>query len=138
MARRGKLADGSPSLTVARGVATIRFERPAEHNRIDPDDIAILRDHLDQIGAMPAVRAVVFRGGGGKTFSSGFTLGAIRERLDRSFEELLDAIEQFALPTIAVLNGGVYGGATDLALCCDWRIGVICFSAVVAMSRYAR
>ena len=23
-----------------------------------------------------------------------------------------------------MLDGGVYGGATDLALCCDWRIGV--------------
>jgi enoyl-CoA hydratase/carnithine racemase len=123
MARRGNLADGPPSLTVARGVATIRFERPTEHNRIDPDDIATLRDHLDQIGAMPAVRAVVFRGAGDKTFSSGFTLGAIA-RLDRRFEDLLDAIEHFALPTIAVVHGGVYGGATDLALCCDWRLGV--------------
>ena len=124
MARRGTLPDGPPSLNVGGGVATIRFERPAEHNRIDPDDIAVLRDHLRRAAATPAVRAVVFRGAGGKTFSSGFTLGAIRERLDRSFEELLDAIEQFALPTLAVLNGGVYGGATDLALCCDWRIGV--------------
>ncbi len=123
MARRKTLADGPPSLTVAGTVATIRFERPAEHNRIDPDDIAVLREHLDQIGAMPALRAVVFRGAGAKTFSSGFTVGAIRERLDRRFEELLDVIEHFALPTIAVLRGGVYGGATDLALCCDWRIG---------------
>ncbi len=39
-------------------------------------------------------------------------------------EALLDAIEHFALPTIAVLNGCVYGGATDLALCCDGRLGV--------------
>jgi enoyl-CoA hydratase/carnithine racemase len=29
-----------------------------------------------------------------------------------------------ALPTICRLNGGVYGGATDLALACDFRIGV--------------
>jgi enoyl-CoA hydratase/carnithine racemase len=122
--RRRARADGPPSLTVAGAVATLRFERPGEHNRIDPDDIAVLRDYLRRVAALPAVRAVVFRGAGDKTFSSGFTLGAIRERLDRSFEELLDAIEQFALPTIAVLHGGVYGGATDLALCCDWRIGV--------------
>ena len=124
MARRQTRADGPPSLTVADGVATLRFERPGEHNRIDPDDIAVLRDHLRRIAALPAVRTVLFRGAGDRTFSSGFTLGAIRERLDRSFEDLLDTIEQFALPTIAVLHGGVYGGATDLALCCDWRIGV--------------
>jgi enoyl-CoA hydratase/carnithine racemase len=28
------------------------------------------------------------------------------------------------MPTLARLNGGVYGGATDLALACDFRIGV--------------
>jgi enoyl-CoA hydratase/carnithine racemase len=28
------------------------------------------------------------------------------------------------VPTICRLNGGVYGGATDLALACDFRIGV--------------
>ncbi len=124
MLRTRAVPNGPPSLTLAGSVATIRFERPAEHNRIDPDDIAVLRGHLGRVAAVPAMRAVVFRGAGDKTFSSGFTLGAIRERLDRSFEDLLDAIEQFALPTIAVVNGGVYGGATDLALCCDWRIGV--------------
>jgi enoyl-CoA hydratase/carnithine racemase len=124
MPRRHSVPDGPPSLAVSGGVATVRFERPAEHNRIDPDDIEVLQAHLGRVATTPAVRALVFRGAGTKTFSSGFTLGAIRERLDRRFEDLLDAIEQFALPTIAVLHGGVYGGATDLALCCDWRIGV--------------
>lgn len=113
-----------PSLTVAGSVATIRFERPREHNRIDPDDIPLLRTYLERIGAAAPVRVVVFTGAGGKTFSSGFTIDAILDRLDRSFEDLLDAIERFPLPTIAALNGGVYGGATDLALCCDIRIGV--------------
>ena len=28
------------------------------------------------------------------------------------------------VPTICALNGSVYGGATDLALACDFRIGV--------------
>jgi methylglutaconyl-CoA hydratase len=66
----------------------------------------------------------VLTGTGGTTFSSGFTLGAIVERLDRSFEDLLDAIERCPLPTLCAINGSVYGGATDLALCCDFRIGV--------------
>lgn len=122
--KRNKRADGAPSLTVAGSVATIRFERPKEHNRIDPDDIPVLRAHLERIAAAASVRVVVFTGAGGNTFSSGFTLDAILDRLDRSFEDLLDAIEHFPLPTIAAINGGVYGGATDLALCCDIRIGV--------------
>ena len=28
------------------------------------------------------------------------------------------------MPTLCALNGGVYGGATDLALACDFRLGV--------------
>jgi len=115
---------GAPSLTVSGSVATLRFERPREHNRIDPDDIPVLRAHLGRIAATEGVRCVVVTGAGGRTFSSGFTIDAILDRLDRSFEDLLDAIEQFPLPTIAAVNGGVYGGATDLALACDIRIGV--------------
>jgi enoyl-CoA hydratase/carnithine racemase len=124
MAKRSVVADGPPTLTVAGPTATIRFERPSEHNRIDPDDIPVLRRHLDKIATLTRLRAVVFTGAGNRTFSSGFTVSAILERLDRSFEELLDSIEQCPLPTIAALNGSVYGGATDLALCCDFRIGV--------------
>ena len=28
------------------------------------------------------------------------------------------------MPTLCALNGGVYGGATDMALACDFRLGV--------------
>ena len=118
------MPDAPPSLTIAGAVATIRFERPSEHNRIDPDDIPILRRHLARIATLPELRVVVITGSGAKTFSSGFTVGAILGRLDRSFEDLLDEIEALPLPTICALSGSVYGGATDLALCCDFRIGV--------------
>jgi enoyl-CoA hydratase/carnithine racemase len=124
MEKQKRAKDGQPSLSITAAVATIRLERPAEHNRIDPDDIPVLRRYLEEVNAMQQVRVLVFTGTGTKTFSSGFTVGAILQRLDRSFEDLLDAIEDFALPTICALNGSAYGGATDLALCCDFRIGV--------------
>jgi len=124
MASRKRSRDGPPSLTVEDGLATVRFERPREHNRIDPDDIPVLRAHLERVTADASVRVVVFTGAGARTFSSGFTIEAILDRLDRSFEQLLDALERLPLPTVAIVNGGVYGGATDLALCCDFRIGV--------------
>jgi enoyl-CoA hydratase/carnithine racemase len=116
--------DGPPRLAFANGAATITLCRPREHNRIDPDDLAVLHAHLDTIARTPDVRAVVCTGLGTATFSSGFTIAAILDRLDHRFEDVLDAIEGFPLPTICALNGSVYGGATDLALCCDFRIGV--------------
>src|SRR5450759_3097526 len=94
------LIDGPPALDFAGTAATITFRRPREHNRIDPDDIGVVRGHLEAIAKRPEVCAVVLTGTGGTTFSSGFTLGAIVERLDRSFEDLLDAIERCPLPTI--------------------------------------
>jgi enoyl-CoA hydratase/carnithine racemase len=124
MAARRPAPDGAPSLKVTEGVATVRFERPREGNRIDPDDIPVLRAHVERAAVDASIRAVVFTGTGARTFSSGFTIEAILGRLDRSFEDLLDAIERLPMPTIAAINGGVYGGATDLALCCDIRIGV--------------
>jgi len=37
---------------------------------------------------------------------------------------LVDQLEDLRIPTICALNGSVYGGATDLALACDFRVGV--------------
>lgn len=116
--------DAAPGLEYAGSTAIIRLRRPREHNRIDPADIAVLRAHLAAILDRDGVRAVVFSGTGDKTFSSGYTIQAIVDQLDQRFEDLLDAVEGFPLPTICALNGSVYGGATDLALCCDFRIGV--------------
>jgi enoyl-CoA hydratase/carnithine racemase len=118
------MPDDIPSLTFDNLTATILLRRPREHNRIDPDDIAVIRAYLDQIQQRNEIRTVVFAGLGDKTFSSGYTIQAIVSRLDRSFEDLLDTVEHYPLPTICALNGSVYGGATDLALCCDFRIGV--------------
>lgn len=116
--------DAAPSLEYQGAIAIIRLRRPREHNRIDPDDIAVLRTHLTHVFRRDGTRVLIFTGLGEKTFSSGYTIQAIVEKLDRSFEDLLDTIEHFPLPTICALNGSVYGGATDLALCCDFRIGV--------------
>src|SRR5439155_15695691 len=124
MTRRADSADRAPDLEIGNAVATIRFQRPRAHNRIDPDDIPVIRSYLQRLSATAEIRALVFTGSGAVTFSSGFTIDAILDRLDRSFEDLLDAIESFPLPTLCALNGSVYGGATDLALCCDFRIGV--------------
>lgn len=124
MTNRSVAADGPPTLEIAGAAATIRLCRPAAHNRIDPDDIATLRTHLAELASRTGISAVVITGTGNTTFSSGYTVDAILDRLNQDFEDLLDALESFSLPTICALNGSVYGGATDLALCCDFRIGV--------------
>ena len=115
----------TPLLTIADRVATILLRRPKEHNRLDPDDLPILIDQLDQVAADPAAEVLVFRGSGARTFSSGYTVEAILSRLEeRTFEKFLNRLENLERPSIVAIQGGIYGGATDLALCCDLRIGV--------------
>ncbi|MGB7479907.1 MAG: enoyl-CoA hydratase/isomerase family protein [Burkholderiaceae bacterium] len=118
------IPDQPPGLTIDGAVATLTLRRPSQHNRIAPEDSDVIRGYLRQLEAEPGVRLLVLTGSGGKTFSSGYTLGAIRDQLDSRFEDMLDHVERFPLPTVCALNGSVYGGATDLALCCDFRIGV--------------
>ena len=121
------LADhpGSPKLRQADGFWLLRLDRPDEHNRLDPADV-------DALGAFfaartadepQALRALAIIGTGERTFSSGYTLGAIGTELDHRLEDMLDALERLPCLTIAALSGSVYGGATDMALACDLRIG---------------
>lgn len=118
---------GAPLATRADGRLTVRLARPAEHNRLDPLDVDALHALFAAIAAAaPAARPrwLVLTGSGERTFSSGYTLQAIRGELDDRFERMIDALESLPVPTLAALNGSVYGGATDLALACDFRIGL--------------
>jgi enoyl-CoA hydratase/carnithine racemase len=122
------MAEGLPTLTVDGGVAIIQLNRPALHNRVEPEDLTELNRLMSAIEADPAVRCLVLTATG-KSFSSGFNIGKLNGNDgdnggDGSFERTADRLERFTLPTICALNGGVYGGSTDLALACDFRIGV--------------
>ena len=71
--------------------------------------------------------------GTGRAFSAGYDLNSVAERATSAVEEqsagsafevVVNRLEDLGVPTICRLNGGVYGGSTDLALACDFRIGV--------------
>src|SRR5688572_27922944 len=111
--------------------ATITLNDPAKHNRLDPAGLKALRAAIEKADADPAVRVTVITGAGEKTFCSGYDLGSIsaserrsQSTNDDSFEKVMDRLEAMRMPTLCALNGGVYGGATDLALACDFRLGV--------------
>lgn len=114
---------GAPLLQRDGAFLRITLNRPAEHNRLDPADVDALAALLDDLHRTPP-KALVITGAGERSFCSGYTLQAIIDELDSRFERMLDSLEALPCVTIAALNGGLYGGATDLALCCDVRIGV--------------
>ena len=122
-------AEGAPQLTLHDGRATITLNRPAHHNRLHVEDLLALQHHFAALQADPGVRLLVLTGSG-RSFCSGFHLGDFDHQPDapgagpRLFEETVDALEALAVPSICRLNGSVFGGATDLALACDFRVGV--------------
>lgn len=121
----------TPQLTVHDGKATIQLSRPAQHNRLEPVDLHVLTELFNKLEADSDARVLIITGTG-KSFSSGFNIGSLSdddsddavEYGPETFERMVDTLENVSIPTIAALNGGVYGGSTDLALACDFRIGV--------------
>lgn len=121
---------GVPTLSFQGARATIRLNRPRHLNRIEPGDIPVLMRLFDQVDKDAAARVLVITGTG-RAFSAGYHLGDLAEQSEGkgsgggvpSFEAMVDRLEAVRVPTICRLNGGVYGGSTDLALACDFRIG---------------
>ena len=122
----------TPVLEIDGARATVRLNRPKHLNRLQSEDLEALLKLFDRLEADPAIRVMVLTGTG-RAFSAGYDLNSVAERATRSveaksagsaFEVVVNRLEDLGVPTICRLNGGVYGGSTDLALACDFRIGV--------------
>ena len=121
-----------PTLSIKGSRATLHLNRPKVMNRVQPEDIAEIMRFLAEVEANPEIRVLVIASTG-KSFSAGAhlhrmaeqaTTGLMIEAPGNSFEDFVSRLEMLSIPTIARLHGGVYGGSTDLALACDFRVGV--------------
>ncbi|WP_157982033.1 enoyl-CoA hydratase/isomerase family protein [Oceanicella sp. SM1341] len=105
-------------------VARITLARPERHNALDRAAMAALTEALGNLAARPELRVLVLTGTG-RSFCSGAALdGIAADWTENPLTALCDTLEAFPRPTICALNGGVYGGGVELALACDFRIGV--------------
>lgn len=157
MARPQSREGGPPSLSVEGRAATIRLNRPLLHNRLSSGDLLALDAALGEAEQDRSLRALVLTGSG-RSFCAGFDIGSLGREAEvassgrhagsadaeekareaeegRAFERVTDRLERFRLPTICALNGSVYGGATDLALACDFRVGVAGMTLLMPAAR---
>lgn len=131
---------GLPQLTLQDGRATITLNRPEHHNRLHVEDLLALQQHFATLQADPSTTLLLITATG-KSFCSGFHLGSLGGETAAPqagpplFEQTVDALEALAVPTVCRLNGGVYGGAIDLALACDFRIGLDTMQARMPAAR---
>jgi len=116
-----------PALHIEGAVATITLRRPRQANRLTPDDVGVLLEHLTTVNAASQVLVLRFMAVG-RYFCSVYDVASLGgkngARGSLYFGDAMDVLERVRPVTIAVIQGGVYGGATDLCLACDFRIGV--------------
>ena len=117
---------------IGEGVAWVSLNRPEKRNAMTPAMHFEMVELLKDLAEDTAVRVLVLTGTG-RAFSAGYDLNSVADRATSAtaqpsagsaFEAVVDRLEDLGVPTICRLNGGVYGGSTDLALACDFRIGV--------------
>lgn len=116
-------AVSTPELQIEGAVARIILRRPERANRLEPDDLAAIADHIAAVDAMPQVLVLRLEAEG-RYFCSGYDIRRMGAARSVNFEQVVDALEDARPVTMAVMQGSVYGGATDFALACDFRMGV--------------
>lgn len=112
----------------ARGVATVTLNRPERNNAYNGSMIQGLVDCFLRLRDDSAVRVVVLRGNG-KHFQAGADLAWLKycagqpAEFNHAFSILtvnaLRALQHFPKPTVAVVQGGCFGGGVGLAAACD-------------------
>lgn len=106
-------------------MAYIKILRPEALNALSRDIVDALDALVDQVGADPSVRVLLFYSE--KNFAAGAdikNMAACDEAGARAFlfTPTYNKIQALPIPTIAVMEGYAFGGGLELALRCDFRI----------------
>jgi len=113
------------------GAVTVTMNRPAKKNAFDEGLISALAEAFDTLAGAEGVRVVFVRGAGG-TFSAGADLDWMRAAVDRTeadnradameLAKMLKALRDLPALTVALVQGGAFGGGAGLAAACDMAI----------------
>jgi enoyl-CoA hydratase/carnithine racemase len=112
-------------------IGYVIFNNPERHNAVSLDMWAATSRILEDFARDDEVRVVVVTGAGGKAFVSGADVSKFeseRANLDATkvynatVEKAYAGLQDFAKPTIAMIQGYCIGGGVGLAVCCDLRV----------------
>jgi enoyl-CoA hydratase/carnithine racemase len=123
-------AEGTVHLSIAAGVASVLFDRPAARNAMTWAMYERLNAICEQLKADSSVRVVTFRGAGGQAFVAGtdieqfttFSSGEDGVAYEKQIDQCIARLESLPMPTVAVIEGWTIGGGLAIATACDFRI----------------
>ncbi|WP_245552476.1 AMP-binding protein [Nocardia aobensis] len=115
-------------IEVIRDVAVITLQRPSKLNALTVGMRLRLAALIREYGTGERVRGIVITGAG-RAFSAGEDLSAapttfaeMRETFE-TFHDVTRAVIETRVPVVAAINGIAVGGASEITLCCDARLG---------------
>jgi enoyl-CoA hydratase len=110
-------------------IRRITINRPDKLNALNRETLGELDIAFAQAAQDDAVRVVVLRGAGGKSFVAGAdiaeltTLSPVQAReFSRFGQNMMLRVEHLGKPVIAEIGGFALGGGMELAMCCHLRI----------------
>lgn len=117
--------------STAEGVVVVTLNRPQRKNAFDADLISAMEEAFSTLHGQEHVRVVFVRGAGGM-FSAGADLEWMRAAADRSeadnrddafqMAKMLKALWDIPALTVALVEGGAFGGGAGVAAACDLAI----------------
>jgi methylglutaconyl-CoA hydratase len=135
-AKKTKRNEGKPPMSVnpvlwnlsENGVGTVTLNRPEVNNAYDAGLINGVLAAMDDLGKKPNLRVVVLKGNG-KHFQAGADLKWINgvrpksieenEAVSRATYEAVQRLNTLPIPTVALVQGGCFGGGTGVISACD-------------------
>ena len=120
---------GLIAASVEDGVAVLLMNRPDKLNALSVPMLKDVGEGIRRYGSGEEASALVLTGAG-RAFSAGDDLPATEDLSRDDFEDLLSSFQdltrlvlQARVPVVAALNGIAVGGAAELTLACDARVG---------------
>jgi enoyl-CoA hydratase/carnithine racemase len=118
--------------SIEERVATVVIDHPPV-NALNRQTLTELNETLDELLAMPEVKAIIITGGGQLAFVAGADIGEINTLVKSGSEadaramlelgqNVFNKIEQATKPIIAAINGVCLGGGLEMAMACHIRI----------------
>ncbi|OFY85620.1 MAG: hypothetical protein A3F72_10665 [Bacteroidetes bacterium RIFCSPLOWO2_12_FULL_35_15] len=111
-------------------VLLITIRRPKVLNALNLEVLGQIKNAMEEVKDDNSIKSVVITGFGTKAFVSGADINMLASlktpaegyNNSRTFQAVVDYVENYAKPVVCAMNGFAFGGGNELAMACTARI----------------